>query len=110
MKTKELVRERFREQVFRRARHRCEGCGFRSSPEKARAELDAHHITDRTQMPAGGYVVENGIALCKPCHERAEQFHATGKAEEGWHPDDLYRKIGSSAGKALLASEKLAAR
>ena len=107
MKAKEAIRERFREQVFRRARHRCEKCGVASSPARAREELDAHHITDRNEMPAGGYVAENGIALCKPCHERAERYHATGEAEDGWYPEDLYRQVGSSHGAALEASRRL---
>lgn len=106
MKAKELVRERFREQVFTRARHRCEACGKVSSPERCRDELDAHHITDRNQMPAGGYVADNGISLCKPCHELAEVFHSTGTAPPGWHPDDLYRRIRSSHERAFAASKR----
>lgn len=78
--------------MFRRAGFRCQGpgCGFRSTPERAAQELDAHHITDRNVMPNGGYVPENGIALCAPCHELAERFHATGSAHPGYSPADLY--------------------
>lgn len=59
-------------------------------------------------MPNGGYVAENGISLCSPCHASAEQLHATGTAEIGYAPDDLYKLIGSSWEKAWEASEKLA--
>lgn len=108
MKAKEKIREAFREKVFKRARFCCEVCGLGSSVERAREDLDAHHITDRNQMPAGGYVAENGISLCKPCHELAEVFHSTGTAAPGgWHPQDLYRKIGSSAEMAEQASLRL---
>jgi len=110
MKAKEQVRERFREKVFQRARFRCEVCGAVSSAERAREDLDAHHITDRNELPAGGYVAENGISLCKPCHEQAEIFHATGVAPGGWHPEDLYKKVGSSYDAALLASRRLEAQ
>jgi hypothetical protein len=70
-------------------------------------ELDAHHITDRTLMPNGGYVKENGISLCPTCHEKAEVFHSTGTALEGWAPEDLYKKVGSSYELAVEASERL---
>jgi hypothetical protein len=71
--------------------------------------LDAHHITDRHEMPHGGYVKENGISLCSECHKRAEVWHESGKVEyeEGYHPDDLYKLIGSSYEEAFVASQKL---
>ena len=71
--------------------------------------LDAHHITDRNLMPNGGYVKENGISLCPPCHIYAENYHIhDGKMwSEGYHPNDLYAKIGSSYEKAVEASKKL---
>lgn len=106
---KKQIRAAFRAAVFARARYRCEGpgCGFTSTPERAEAELDAHHITDRNEMPSGGYVAENGIALCPPCHEKAEHYHATGTALPAFHPDDLYRIIGSSRERAERASRRL---
>lgn len=57
----------------------------------------------------GGYVKENGITLCKECHIKAEKFHMTGGEEFviGYHPDDLYKKIDSSKGKAVLMSQFL---
>jgi hypothetical protein len=104
---KKLIRKKFRDSVFERAKYRCEMCGLRSSPEKADNELDAHHITDRNQMPAGGYVRENGIAVCDPCHIKAEEFHSTGKSHPGYDPTDLYVKIGSSFPEAYKASKRL---
>jgi len=72
--------------------------------------MDAHHITDRNEMPNGGYVLENGITLCKEwCHMNCEQFHISGGVEwiEGMHPDDLYKKIGSSKELAMEKSREL---
>lgn len=55
----------------------------------------------------GGYVKENGISLCPECHIKAELFHSTGSAPEGFMPNDLYRLIGSDHASAVRASEKL---
>lgn len=99
---KKAIREAFRTAVFKRDRNRCVFCPRIDN-------LDAHHITDRSLMPAGGYVAENGITLCPDHHLMAERFHISGGTEweSDMHPDDLYRKIGSSHEKAIKASEKL---
>jgi hypothetical protein len=100
---KKDIRQKFRDAVFARDNHRYRGCGIDDGA------LDAHHITDRSEMPNGGYVIENGISLCAVCHQKAEVWHASGKthAELGFHPDDLYRLIGSSHDAARRASEAL---
>lgn len=98
------MREAFRTAVFSRDGHKCRTCG------RSDVALDAHHITDRNQMPNGGYVKENGITLCNAaggCHEKAEVYHSTGEALEGFSPMDLYRFIGSSMEKAVAASKRL---
>ena len=107
--SKKQTRAAFRDAVFARAKYRCEGpgCSFRSAAERAVTELDAHHITDRNEMPNGGYVKENGIALCPPCHEKAEHFHSTGTALPGFAPDELYEIIRSSREMAERASRRL---
>lgn len=101
---KKAVREKFRTDVFSRDNYTCKipGCDIKRN-------LDAHHITDRNEMPNGGYVKENGISLCESDHIKAEAYHISGKTlwEEGFHPDDLYRLIGSSYEKAVKASERL---
>lgn len=96
---KKQVRAAFRQAVFERDNHRCVTCG--------RPAVDPHHVTDRNDLPNGGYVVENGISLCGPCHELAEQYHATGVAHPGYSPDELYARIGSSYERAYEASERL---
>ena len=120
--TKKQVRTAFRTAVFRRDRYRCAMCGrfgkdrqggdaheaYRPATLSVElADLDAHHITDRNDMPNGGYVAENGISLCAPCHLLAEIFHDTGTPHPGFSPDDLYAKIDSSFEKAQRASLKL---
>lgn len=75
-----------------------------------KGETDAHHITDRNEMPNGGYVLENGITLCKyECHMMAELFHITDGEDwyNGMHPDDLYKLIGSSRDLAIEKCLKL---
>jgi len=85
------LRKRFNEEVFKRDRHKCIICG---STEK----LDAHHITDRKEMPNGGYVLSNGATLCEIHHWSAEQFHINGGKAwlKGFHPSELYLLINSS--------------
>jgi len=116
---KRQIRRKFREDTFDRDDYRCRWCredySKMDSPELA---LDAHHITDRNNMPNGGYVPENGISLCKmnedgleegSCHMKAEKFHISGgeEWEDGMHPDDLYKMIGSTKELAIKSSEKL---
>lgn len=104
---KKQVRASFRNATYKRDGYKCRGCGFSSDVNQAEQDLDAHHITDRTEMPNGGYVKENGISLCEECHKKAEEFHSTGVAVIGFSPEDLYLKIGSSKEKAIEASRKL---
>lgn len=105
MSTKQLHkqwRKAFREGVFARDGHKCHVCG-------GGGELDAHHITDRHDLANGGYVLSNGITLCAECHIKAGVHHITHGAEwpEGFHPNDLYKRIGSSEETARLDSERL---
>lgn len=99
---KKAVRAAFREAVFARDGHCCRVCG------RSDTALDAHHISDRTTLPGGGYVPENGISLCAPCHRLAEQLWETGVAAPGFSPDQLYALIGSSYAQALRAAERAA--
>lgn len=61
MKEKQKIREQFRKEVFTRDNFKCVFCDLDA--------VDAHHITDRNDMPNGGYVKENGISLCNKHHE-----------------------------------------
>lgn len=92
------LRKQFRESVFARDGHKCVFCPKTEN-------LDAHHITDRHEMPNDGYAIENGITLCPLHHEFAEYWHRTKKTKFVDHflPDQLYKKIGSSYEKAHQA-------
>jgi len=101
---KKQVRKTFRAAVFERDGYTCRACGFESSPERADAELDAHHITNRNEMPNGGYVPENGISLCALCHLKAETHHRGESVPHGFAPEELYELIGSSEETARAAA------
>jgi len=107
MTNKKQIREQFRTAVFKRDKNICQVCKKKHTDTE---ELDAHHITDRSEMPNGGYVKENGITLCKDeCHMKCERFHISGGLEwnEGLHPDDLYKMIESSKELAFEKSNEL---
>lgn len=106
---KKDIRENFRKSVFERDKYTCRVCNKKYTKEQVYF-LDAHHITDRNEMPNGGYVRENGITVCKDsCHMEVEKFHITEGKEwiPGLHPDDLYNLINSSYEEAFNKSEKL---
>lgn len=53
--------------VIERDQHRCQKCG-------AIGHLEAHHIWPQSGYENLRYLLRNGIALCRPCHESA--YHA----------------------------------
>ncbi len=103
---KKQIRQNFRDTCLKRDKYACRGChkvfGVSNS-----SELDVHHITDRDDMPNGGYVAENGISLCAECHKKAEHFHMHGVSLPGYAPEELYAKIGSSEAAAFKLSKIL---
>jgi 5-methylcytosine-specific restriction endonuclease McrA len=105
---KKKIRELFRSSVFERDGHRCVMCGRKDG------KLDAHHVTNRNEIPAGGYVKENGVTLCDEgdvsCHMKAEAYLQNGNGEPGFSPAELYVKIGSSFALAFAAAERLERR
>lgn len=104
--TKKQIRKKFKREVFERDNYTCKVCG-KQRPEE---ELNAHHITDRNEMPNGGYVKENGITVCEnPCHLLVEEYHMSGHQNyhEGLHPNHLYKMINSSWTIAYTKSSKL---
>lgn len=95
-------RKRFVKSVFERDKNKCKICGITQN-------LDAHHITDRHEIPNGGYVTENGITLCEKHHWDAEQYHISGNKNGivGMMPSDLYKMINSSYELAVKKSNEL---
>ena len=104
---KKQIREAFRTAVFKRDKNTCKVCDKKHIDTEG---LDAHHITDRSEMPNGGYVKENGISVCKEdCHMKVEAYHISGGVSwiYGLHPDDLYKKINSSKELVIEKSNEL---
>ncbi len=105
--SKKDIRLNFRKSVFSRDNWTCQVCGKRHTSEDT---LNAHHITDRSKMPNGGYIKENGITVCEDgCHMKCEKFHISDGVEweEGLHPDDLYKKIKSSKEESIKKSNQI---
>lgn len=100
------LREQFREGVYARDGHKCVVCG---AAESGSCHLDAHHITDRHELPNDGYALSNGITLCPEHHRKAEVWHASRHATwvPNFHPDELYALIGSSRQRAESDSASL---
>jgi hypothetical protein len=99
---KKIIRQKFRDAVLKRDRSKCVIC-------KTSEGIDVHHITDRTLMPGGGYVRENGISLCAEHLATAEEYHLSNgeNCADGFTPKALYMKIGSNYEKALEASKRI---
>jgi hypothetical protein len=93
-------RKEFNEKCLKRDGAKCVFCEIKE-------DLDVHHITNRKDVPNGGYAPTNGITLCSEHHWEAEQFHMSGVAKPGFSPEDLYKKIGSSYEKAVQDCEGL---
>jgi len=93
---KKQIRENFRNEVFKRDGNKCRVCGRND------VKLDAHHITNRKNIPSGGYVKENGITLCDTengCHWKAENVYS-----DDFLPDNLYKLIKSDFETAYYKS------
>ena len=86
----------FREGCLERDGHKCVFCD-------ATDNLDVHHITDRHEMPSGGYVMSNGITVCAEHHLKCEAYHMVhffhyidNEYDENFSPSALYIKINST--------------
>lgn len=93
-------RKAFNEGCLKRDAHKCVFC---EEVEK----LDVHHITDRHDLPNGGYALSNGITVCEEHHMCCEMFHMEQFCKPEYLPEALYERIGSSYEQANKDSEKL---
>lgn len=89
MEPKLLTRDKFREAVFTRDKHKCVFCD--------KPAQDAHHILERRLWPDGGYYLENGASVCGEHHlacERTtisvEEVRAACGISKVWVPSHLY--------------------
>lgn len=55
--------KQWRSNVLERDSWTCQTCGIRG------VELHSHHIKEWSEYPDLRYDVENGVTLCRPCHE-----------------------------------------
>lgn len=95
-----LTREQFKEQTFKRDKHKCIVCGTTE-------DLAAHHILERRLFDDGGYYVENGATVCPVHHLEAEMTTLSVKKirelcgitkpviPEHFYVDDEYDKWGN---------------
>lgn len=93
-------RKEFNEGCLERDGHKCRFCDETT-------DLDVHHITDRHDMPNGGYACSNGITVCGDHHIMCEEYHMTGSCDPKYHPDNLYLIIGSNYEQAFNDCLKL---
>ena len=93
-------RKQFNEGCLKRDGYKCVFCDENN-------DLDVHHITDRHELDNGGYAISNGITVCTDHHLACEEYHINGSCEPEYHPDNLYKMIGSSYEKAVKDSKNL---
>jgi len=98
-------RKEFNEACFERDNHKCVFCNETE-------DIAAHHITDRHDMPNGGYVMSNGITLCPEHHKVCEANmgrEVSWKTEYGdfFTQTELYIKINSTFATAYNDSLNL---
>ena len=82
MNDKKIIREHFRELVFKRDKYKC------VVPHCNKDAVDAHHIIERAlwndEKEMGGYIVDNGASVCELHHKHAESNFIPPQALRQW--------------------------
>lgn len=63
----------WRRKIFKRDDYTCQDCG-RKRKSGDRVILEAHHKKSYSEFPELRYKVENGITLCRECHNKTKFF------------------------------------
>ena len=66
--------KQWRFDVYKRDLFTCQRCN-----DDAGGNLNAHHILSYSRYPEYGTVLENGVTLCKSCHEEFHKLYGTRK-------------------------------
>lgn len=61
----------WREAVFKRDNFTCQHC-FKK--ESVSGKLQAHHLKPFSTHPELRFAIDNGMTLCKPCHEETDTY------------------------------------
>ena len=61
--------KKWREQVFERDNWTCQECGARSK-KNCYVRIEAHHKKPFATFPELRFIIDNGLTLCKKCHDK----------------------------------------
>jgi hypothetical protein len=103
-----MNRAEARQAAFERDNFKCVFCG--------KDAVDAHHLLERRLWPTGGYLLDNLISVCTPCHLLCESTALS--VEEGRKaasitnivvPEHMYRDVSYDKwGNILLDTQRTA--
>lgn len=71
--------DNWRRQIFERDNYTCQSCGRTGN----KVYLNAHHVLPFAEYPEARLVLNNGITLCKLCHELVTQENRIGHPFRG---------------------------
>lgn len=63
--------QKWKKDVFSRDNYTCLGCGDKNREGRGkRIVFNAHHIKPLSKYPDSAFYLNNGMTLCKPCHDK----------------------------------------